>query len=115
MIGYCTYCTSGLTVCVESDRVTQPASEIKYFAVSEKYQHRPFDEDFNFSDLMLCKVIARLYEISEDVISFEHILLYSVPEAVSFYQRNGFKKFSEYMEEDSYRYIKGCIPMVYHM
>ena len=60
---------------------------------------------------MLCEIIKRLFEISEDIIYFEYVLLYSVPNAVSFYERNGFRKFSEYMVSDSYMYIDGCIPM----
>lgn len=113
IIGYCTYCASGLKKSYENDSVTYPAAEIKYFAIDKTYQHKAYDEDFNFSDLMLCEVMRRLIEISENSISFDYILLYSVPDAVSFYKRNGFYEFTEFMEHDSYNYINGCIPMFF--
>jgi hypothetical protein len=62
---------------------------------------------------MLCEIMKKLLEISENVISFDYILLYSVPDAVSFYERNGFSKFDEFMEKDSYIYIDGCVPMFF--
>ncbi len=111
IIGYCTYTTSGLKIGDQNYNITYPASEIKFFAIDEKYQHKEYDEYFKISDLMLCEIIKRLFEISEDIIYFEYVLLYSVPNAVSFYERNGFRKFSEYMVSDSYMYIDGCIPM----
>ena len=113
IIGYCTYSTSGLKKSYQNDSITYHAAEIKYFAIDENYQHKSYDEDFNFSDLMLCEIMKRLLEISENVISFDYILLYSVPDAVSFYERNGFSKFDEFMEKDSYIYIDGCVPMFF--
>ena len=62
---------------------------------------------------MLCEVLKKLIEISEEAISFDYILLYSVPEAVNFYRRNGFYEFTEFMKKDSYNYIDGCIPMFF--
>ena len=95
IIGYCTYCASGLKKAYENDSITYPAAEIKYFAIDKTYQHKSYDDDFKFSDLMLCEV------------------LYSVPEAVNFYKRNGFCEFTEFMKKDSYNYIDGCIPMFF--
>ena len=113
IIGYCTYCASSLKKSYENDSVTYPAAEIKYFAIDKVYQHKSYDEDFNFSDLMLCEILKKLIEISEETISFDYILLYSVPDAVSFYKRNGFLEFTEFMKKDSYTYIDGCIPMFF--
>lgn len=113
IIGYCTYCASGLKKAYENDSITYPAAEIKYFAIDKTYQHKSYDDDFKFSDLMLCEVLKKLIEISEEAISFDYILLYSVPEAVNFYKRNGFYEFTEFMKKDSYNYIDGCIPMFF--
>lgn len=82
----------------ENDSITYPAAEIKYFAIDKTYQHKSYDDDFKFSDLMLCEVLKKLIEISEEAISFDYILLYSVPEAVNFYKRNGFCEFTEFMK-----------------
>ena len=59
------------------------------------------------------RILKKLIEISEEAISFDYILLYSVPEAVNFYKRNGFCEFTEFMKKDSYNYIDGCIPMFF--
>lgn len=115
IIGYCTYCTSGLKKSYENDSITYPAAEIKYFAIDKTYQHKAYDEDFNFSDLMLCEVMKKLIEISEESISFDYVLLYSVPDAVKFYKRNGFYEFTEFMEKDSYHYIEKCVPMFFKL
>ena len=65
IIGYCTYCASGLKKAYENDSITYPAAEIKYFAIDKTYQHKSYDDDFKFSDLMLCEVLKKL--ISEQV------------------------------------------------
>ena len=116
IIAYCTFTASGLTKMYENDTITQPAAEIKYFATDEDYQHIPYDDsdaDYKVSDHIFCKIIERLEIISESTLYFECIILYSVPGAVSFYKRNGFEDFSDYMAPDKYRYIEGCTPMVY--
>lgn len=113
IIGYCTYTTSGLRLSYEKDTITKPATEIKYFAISKDYQHKSYKDDFNFSDYMICQIIKHLIEISEETISFQYILLYSVPEAVNFYKKNGFFLFKQFMSGDTYNYIDGCIPMFY--
>lgn len=113
IIGYCTYTTSGLRLSYEKDKITQPAVEIKYFAISKDYQHKSYEDDLNFSDYMICKIIERLIEISEEIISFRYILLYSVPEAINFYKKNGFSLFKQFMSGDTYNYIDGCVPMFY--
>ena len=52
-----------------------------------------------------------IYKISESVCGASHVVLYSVPEAVSFYQRNGFNKFIGDMEMPSKMFVEGCTPM----
>ena len=113
IIGYCAFNASGLTLSNDRERITYPAAEIKYFAIDEAYQHRQYSEEMNFSDYIFSKVIAHLYDISENVIAIRFVLLYSVPAAVTFYKRNFFEEFSSYMENDTYRYITGCVPLYY--
>ena len=122
IVAFCTYTTSGLSKMVSDYvnnkcikyRVTYPAAEIKYFAVDEKYQHMSYDnEDDNYkiSDHFLCEIIRRLSVISDKIIYFEYVILYSVPDAVSFYKRNNFEEFTEYMEHDAHYHIENCTPM----
>ena len=43
------------------------------------------------------------------------IILYSVPDAVKFYERSGFKPFENYMLQSNERYLEGCIPMYFDL
>lgn len=115
IIGYCTFATSGLRLTYEKDVITQSAAEIKYFAISTIYQHKNYEENMNFSDFMMCELIRHLINIADNHISFNYILLYSVPNAINFYSRNGFYTFQKYMTKDSYTYIDGCIPMYFQL
>lgn len=115
LVGYCTYLASGISCANEYDKVTYPAAEIKYFAIDEKYQHIYYDKEYKFSDFLLDNIIRNLYAISEEIISFDYILLYSVPIAVSFYKRANFHEFTEFMKRDSYSYIENCTPMYYKL
>lgn len=42
IIGYCTYCASGLKKAYENDSITYPAAEIKYFSIDKTYQHKSY-------------------------------------------------------------------------
>lgn len=39
------------------------------------------------------------------------IVLYAVPQAISFYKRHGFKEFGDTMYGDEGYYVEGCKPM----
>ena len=95
IIGYCTYCASGLKKAYENDSITYPAAEIKYFAIDKTYQHKSYDDDFKFSDLMLCEVLKKL-----------------ISEQVSVYRRTNVvksEKFSEIMKRSLNAYLNGML------
>lgn len=56
-------------------------------------------------------MIMRMIDISRTIIGASSIALYSVPQAVTFYQRLGFKKFGDNMYGDKGDSIEGCEPM----
>lgn len=94
------------------------AMEIKYLAVNEKYQHIPYRENTtrpSLSDYMFDYMIDYLWEMSHSQIGAAKIVLYSVPQAVNFYKRHGFKLFGETMFGDTGYYVEGCEPMYYDL
>lgn len=96
---------------------TRPAIEIEFFAVDENYKGLPFDEDSDeyetLSSSMFMYCIQRAASISRTVIGAEMVVLYSVPRAVSFYERNGFRRFCTNMEINKDPFVDGCVPMYY--
>jgi len=116
--GYASLVCSLLTI--TDDEVTEkyPSVEIKAFAVDEKYQNMPFSEnreDGVLSDKILNNMVSQIYDIVESVIGADYILLYSVENAQDFYERNGFKKFGETMQEHYNYFNESCIPMYYKL
>lgn len=90
------------------------AMEVKFLAVDETYQHLPYsdaDKSPKLSDLMFDDMILRMQEISQTEIGASKIVLYSVPPAVSFYKRHGFREFGDSMYGDEGYYLDGCKPM----
>lgn len=66
-----------------------------------------------FSDDILGSVISEIYDFTAEHSGASHVLLYSTPSAVHFYERNRF----EYMENElflkrSNLYLDGCVPML---
>lgn len=95
---------------------TRPAIEIKYFAVDSKYHKLSYspnldDEHYYFSDQILMNICKICRTISEEHVTASYLILYSVPDAQSFYSRNSFGEFEDYMQHDEYRHINGCVPM----
>lgn len=94
------------------------AMEVKYLAVNEDYQHIPYKENTtrpSLSDYMFDYMIDYLWEMSHSQIGAAKIVLYSVPQAVNFYKRHGFKLFGETMYGDTGYYVEGCEPMYYDL
>jgi len=94
------------------------AMEVKYLAVSEKYQHIPYKENTtrpSLSDYMFDYMIDYLWELSHSRIGAAKIVLYSVPQAVNFYKRHGFKMFGDTMYGDDGYFVEGCEPMYYDL
>lgn len=93
-----------------------PAVEIKYFAVDERYQRLRFSaerEEGYFSDAVLSALIGFIYKFTDDYCAATHILLYSTPDAVHVYERNGFVKLSDsgIMVRHNH-FLDGCTPMI---
>lgn len=115
LVGIASLSCSGIILHSGSGFHIVPAIEVKIFAIDEKYQHQVFPDEepdtLNWSDYCLYYLIEKVYEVAEKSCGANHIVLYSVPEAVNFYQRNGFQKFVGDMEMPSNRFVEGCIPM----
>ena len=116
LVGIASLSCSGIIVkSLESYNIS-PAIEVKIFAVDEKYQHQVFpdaDEDNgHWSDYCWYYLLSEIiYSIAESVCGAKHVVLYSLPDAVSFYRRNGLQTFAELMTKPSNMLIEGCIPM----
>ena len=93
------------------------AMEIDYFALSEKYRHIKMSKGskFTLGDIIMRNVLMMLKDISRTTIGAATVVLYSVPDAVTFYRRNNFFFFEEGMTADSWKYVEGCIPMHYDL
>lgn len=116
VIGFISLACSGIQYIADDEclRVTLPAIEIKYFAILNtlhKLVYDDMDEHFYFSDMVLCEVLKKCRYISDEIVGAKYIILYSVEDAVHFYERNLFKTYTEFMSQDKIRYLNGCIPM----
>lgn len=112
----CYYSLSCSGFVIESNHkfTIYPAVEIKMFAIDENYQHMPYSEDIedgSFSDILFSDVIGFIYDFTENYCGADKIILYSVPDAKSFYIRNGFTEFMEYMLKSESWFLDGCVPM----
>ena len=117
IIGLAALCCSGINLDDHDLVELIPAVKIDYFAVSEKYQdidvsnsNNP-DDKYYISDAFLCLLIQEIRRIAEAYIGATHIILYSVPDAIHFYERNLFGDFERYMKPEQYHYLDGCKPM----
>ena len=114
--GIAAVCCAGIHL-DNADRIQLiPAVKIDYFAVAETYQHTPYpgteqEDRFLVSDAFLCELIQAIRRISETAVGATHIVLYAVPTARHFYERNFFSDFAEFMKPENYAYLDGCVPM----
>lgn len=69
------------------------------------------DEHYYISDEIFANVVKKISDIAATIVGANKIVLYAVPSALGFYERNGFSSFLEYMEPDHTAYLDGCIPM----
>ena len=60
-------------------------------------------------------MISYMDDISHRIIWASKIVLYAVPQAISFYERHGFKEFGDTMYGDEGYYVEGCKPMFFDM
>ena len=114
IIGYYSLSCSGFIVESMGHFTIYPAVEIKLFAIDEHYQHLPYSvekEDGTFSDYIFRFVISKIYEFTEEICGADKVILYAVPKAKNFYEKNGFTVFPPFMLQSESRFLEGCIPM----
>lgn len=110
-------CSSVPIISADIYTETVPAVEITHLALDEDYQRLHMSEiDLSlgyFSDSILNYMISVINNFSADYCGATHIILYSTPQAVHFYERNGFTKItdSHFMIRHNY-YLDGCTPMI---
>lgn len=100
IIGYYSLSCSGFIVESMGHFTIYPAVEIKMFAIDERYQHLPYSaekEDGTFSDYIFRFVISKIYEFTEEICGADKVILYAVPKAKNFYEKNGFTVFPPFM------------------
>ena len=92
LVGIASLSCSGIIIQSRNHFNITPAIEVKIFAIDEKYQHQAFPDDdggaLNWSDYCLYYLLEKITDIAENICGASHVVLYSVPEAVSFYRRN---------------------------
>lgn len=90
------------------------AVEIKLFAVNNSYQdtlcHDASLGNKLISDIILGSIIGDIYNITLNILGAEVIMLYSIPSAVDFYERNQFLPLDEYKAFHS-DFTEDCVPM----
>lgn len=114
IIGFASLACSGIYHRVDNFIQTIPAIQISYFAIDQQIHKLLYDEEdmhFYFSDMFFCNILEKCNEISEIYVGAAFVVLYAVPDAKHFYERNRFQDYTEYMQRDHTRYLDGCTPM----
>lgn len=114
LLGFASLACSGIYYKVQDVIETIPAIKISYFAVEQEIQKLLYDADdlhYYFSDMFFFDIVNKCREISDQHLGAAYIILYAVPDAKHFYERNLFQNYTEYMQKDHTRYLHGCIPM----
>lgn len=102
------------SIVVESHNklILYPAVEIKMFAVNKSFQHKECPGyGANWSTYCLDTLIGHIYAFTDNHCGASRIVLYSVPDAIGFYEKNGFKHFEDLMRPQDKQYLKGCAPL----
>lgn len=117
IVGLYTLCCSGYIIESHDKYYIYPAVEIKYFAMNDKYQDILFsnEQDDCLSGCILSVIIGYIMNFTENYCGANKIILYSVPNAVNFYKRSGFKPFENYMLKSNERYLEDCTPMYFDL
>lgn len=108
------------SACIYSDHDKNhfySAIEIEFFAVDIHYQDiKAIDPDEGcLSSIIFRSILSKIMDMSFEVIGATKIILYSVPNAVSFYQKNGFSEFEIDILKNTDWYTDECIPMYMHI
>ncbi|MCL2811818.1 MAG: hypothetical protein FWD25_08015 [Clostridia bacterium] len=101
---------------VDNENTTLSAMEIKIFATAKQYQHMKMHETSTKEDTLSSRIFRQtlfvLRNISVRHIGSKGVVVYSVPKAVSFYERHGFFRFSNEMTRNAECFLAGCVPMI---
>lgn len=116
IVGLATLCCSGININSGNLVKLIPAIKMDYFAISEQYQNILFpgsqrEDHFYISDAFLSNLINEVRSISALYVGATYMILYSVPDAIHLYERNGFERFQEFMKAENERFLEGCTPM----
>lgn len=91
------------------------AVEITYFAVDKRYQKTMLTEereDGYISDLIMDKALSLIYDVTENFCAATYVILYATPEAIHFYERNGFRIDEEHFWRKRSYALDGCVFML---
>lgn len=69
------------------------------------------NEHYYFSDDIMGTIIAHCRKIAEEKALADFIVLYADQKAYRYYERNGFKNYSEFMTKERNQEINKNIPM----
>ena len=115
ILGFASISCSGVHYSFDKSlHATIPAIEIKYFAITNELHKLIYDDTdshFYFSDMVLCELLSKIRDISDNIIGARLVILYSVDAAKHFYERNMFQPYEQYMLKDNIRFLDGCTPM----
>lgn len=93
------------------------AMEVVYFAVDVDYQGLPYrpGDDRSLSHYIFSYMLELLRDISHRTIGAAKVVLYSVPEARTFYERLEFVPFETTMFGDKGTFVTDCVPMYFDL
>lgn len=113
--------TSGIIFKVGNYTHVLPAIKIDVLAVDTHYQKMHYDrfseeaespdDHYYFSDDIMGTILEHCRKISEEKALAAYIVLYADKKAYRYYERNGFKDFSEFMIQENNQEIVENIPM----
>lgn len=93
------------------------AIEVVYYAVDIHYQGLPYrpEDDRSLSHYIFSYLIEMMRDLSQTTVGAAKIVLYSVPDARTFYERLGFYRFDTAMYGDRGTFVRDCIPMYFDL
>ena len=120
VIAFCSIGCNGISV-IKQDlegflyNTSLHAIEIDFYAVNIHYQNMPYEKTSGqhetLSQALFSFMLDYVAKIAREYVGATHCCLYSVPEAVTFYQRCGFINFQSFMMRDQEPYTIDCVPM----
>lgn len=99
IMGYFTLKNSSLLYSVNSGKSFRgmPSTEIYMFAIDKEYQGIKYDSKRNISDIILDYTIKKINRNRKEISASRFIILNSLEKSMSFYERNNFEDFNDFM------------------